>query len=532
MWSTRRSMVDVVLIDDDRPDEPAEGPLDPPKPPRDRRLAWQRRARRWWPLAAGLAFVLLTTTVVADRREHRRLAALADVPGVLAPLGDSVTERWHIDDPSYWLLGSTATMAIGVVDRPDGSGAVVGRDATTGNVAWEAATRPAGPTNGRSPCVLSRPAPPSDGAPAGTAVVVCVPVDETERITTSGAEMDVPSKARLLVIDATDGAVLVDRPTDPSTIVTSASTYTGTSARTGVDADLVTTRVLPDGRAQVSRASAWDAPARWTFTTPDPLGSHVPLGTDHASRYQVWGYAAGDLVLVAAYPLNGEDKGQSWVLDADGTVLRPANGGDPSTGNAGGFGVLRAGELLVEPGTTSGTSTLTHLATGRTLQVDAQPFDALPDDGSLDDLVLAQSQNDDLIAYDLTTGTARWTVPSPGIYRAMIIDGRVIRVEDDHLVSYDGRSGRTVWSKKIPSTTTGSYGSMMAPSAFTDGRVVLLADSGPSDSTSSGEPVKVTAYGLDDGRTLWTSTLPPGVQLYERDGALYGQSDEGIYALD
>ena len=525
MGSTRREMVDVVLVDDDEPTAHTGGtsatgtsasePLDPPPPPRDRRLVWRRRARRWWPVAAGLALVLGTTGVVADRRETRRMAALADVPGILAPLGNTLSERWRIDDLQYWLVGTTTELLIGTLDRPDGSGAVVGLEAATGDVAWEVAARQASAANYGTQCAAPISRPTTD--PAGAAAVVaCVLVDEIESVTVAAiGEASFPSKARLLVLDATDGTVLVDEPTDPSTMVFAAG------------ADLVIGQVRPDGRYQVSRQNGWDAPARWTFTTPDPLG------VDEVGHRSAWAHATGDLVQVDSWSMSSDGGARaSWVLDADGSALRsPAGTGSDAfgAGYGGGYGVLRRGRLLTEPDIATGSSytMLTDLATGSSFRVDASPFDALPDDGSLDDLVLAQSSSGvDLIAYSLAAGRPLWTVPGPSTTRAMIIEGRIVRAETDRLVSIDGRTGETIWSTPIDGSqmSADSY-QATTTSVFTDGRVVLVVG---LDHTQVPE---VTAYGLNDGRKLWSSPLPRGVWLHEFDGKLYGQSDQGFLAL-
>ncbi|MGV8968344.1 MAG: PQQ-binding-like beta-propeller repeat protein [Cellulomonas sp.] len=531
MGSTRRGMVDVVLVDDVLVDDvlvdgvqagaaaTEAGPAGPdlPQPPRDRRLAWRRRAHRWWPVAAGLALVLLTTTVVADRRERQHLAALAEVPGVLAPLGGTITERWSSDVAQYWLVGTTADLLIGRLDDVDGSNAVVAMAKATGDVAWRVTTRPTGAASYGIQCVVA-PSPPTTPAAADPSaadpadVVVCVVVDEVEDVMSGdvvGATY--PSKAHLLVLDAADGAVLGNGPTNPTTVVSTAGT------------DLLIAAVRPDGRYELSRKSAWDVPARWTFTTPDPLGG------DEFGHRSAWVTAAGDLVQIESWSMSmGGGARASWVLDADGSALRSPTHTDIA-GYLPGYGVLRHGRLLTEPGFEAASffTTLTDLVTGNSFRMDANPFDALPDDGSLDDLVLAQSSaGDELIAANLSTGLPLWTVPSTGGTTAMVIEGRIIRVETDRLVAIDGRTGKTVWSAPLDaaSLAAGNY-QALSTSVFTDGRVVLYAGSDPA------RFLEFTAYALEDGRKLWTSTLPRGYWLYEVDGTLYGRSDQGLVAL-
>ncbi|WP_407342216.1 PQQ-binding-like beta-propeller repeat protein [Pengzhenrongella phosphoraccumulans] len=509
MGSTRRGMVDVLLEGggpDATPDglstgASVSGPLDPPD---ERRLTWLRLSRRWWPVAAVLVIVLLTTSVVADGRERHRIAALADVPGVLAPLGASVTQKWYADEGQYQVVGSTADLVIAELDRADGRGAVVGLAMTSGDIAWEAALWPDGAANFGAQCAApsSRPA----------TVVVCVVVDEIEEVmvgTVVGASF--PSKARLLVLDASDGTVLADGPTDPS------------STPFFAESDLVIGQVRSDGRFQVSRQSTWDAPPRWTFTTPEPLG------VDEFGHRAAWATAAGDLVQVESWSMSTSGGARlSWVLAGDGSVLRSPRVSD-AAGYGDGYGTLRRGRLLTEPGGASGSgyTTLFDLATNSQFRVDAHPFDAVPDDGSLDDLLLAQSPSGhDLIAISIASGRPLWTVPSPSTSGAMVIEGRIIRVETDRLVSIDGRTGETLWSMPLDEASVAAARYQpMATSLFTDGRVVLFAGADPSRS------LEVTAYGLADGRELWSSTLPRGTWLSELDGKLIGWFEQTLLGL-
>ncbi|RYV50479.1 PQQ-binding-like beta-propeller repeat protein [Pengzhenrongella frigida] len=531
MRSARRRMVDVAFVDDEtgspaddvRSGAGAPGSLGPPSPPSDRRIAWNRGARRWWPAAVGLALILVTTSVVAEQRERDRMADLAGVPGVVTTLGDTVTEKWRTGDGPYSVLGTSTGLLIGTLDRADGSEAVVGLDANSGNPIWEVPVRPAGDVTNATQCTA-----PTEATqdPAGVDVVVCVLAAGTENETaTAAGDPSLPATANLLVLDATDGTVLLAEPTDPSTTVSSAGP------------NLVIGQVLSDGRYQVSRRSAWDTPARWTFTTPEPLD------VDEFGHRSAQVFATGDLVQVESWSMStGGGARSSWVLAADGTALRSPAATD-SGGYGVGFTVLRHGQLLVASGSTAGTAyaTLTDLATGSLFRVDASPFDPWPDDGSLDSLILAHSlTGDDLLAHDLAAERTLWTVPSPGSSGAMVIDGRVIWAEANRLVSIDGRTGETVWSTPInkpstatdqspastdeSSTSTHTYVSA-STSTFTDGRVVLLAS---SDAT---RPLRLAAYRLDNGVELWESTLPTGVWLDEVAGELYGQSEHGLLAL-
>lgn len=93
--------------------------------PARRGLARLPGTRRWWLIAAGLTVVVAASVVASDVRERVRVAALADVSGVLAPLDGPVAERWCVTGAQYTVLGEVSGRLLAAKDRPDGGGSVV-----------------------------------------------------------------------------------------------------------------------------------------------------------------------------------------------------------------------------------------------------------------------------------------------------------------------------------------------------------------------------------------------------------------------
>lgn len=496
-------MRDVVLVEIDAGETAGvDGEIAPPASgphrggsPGDR----LGRARRWWPVAAGLALAVATGTVAAGRRETARLAALAEVPGILAPLDGPVTELWRRADTSLWVGPTKVTgRLIGVEHGPDGGVDVVALEPATGEAVWRTAARPPGATDGWASCAVPGVPSPPTGAGA-VPVVACVVADDVVITAESTAGyVYYPTRARLLVLDATTGAVVSDAPTEPSTSVAA------------LGADLVISRVDADGRAHVTRTDAHGTADRWTFISPDP----VPVDD---SRQRVASVdVVGGLVVVEA--------GSSWVLSADGDVLDVWAPG-PTTEPGGRVEVLRGGRLLAEPVAiddvgTSGSKVM-DLTTGRPFEAAGSPVHPVFDDGSLGDLLLMESSEEgDLVAYDIASGRPRWTIADTAGGGIMVVDGRVIRAEGDELQSIDGRTGKPVWANPVGEP---------APSPqVTDGRLVLLTQQDPDRGTV------LAAYGLDDGRLRWSAEVTDGVNLFYLfaiDGGLYGWSDLGLVAL-
>ena len=177
------------------------------------------RSRWWWAVAAGLVLVVVVNSVVTDRRDSTRLAALAEVPGILAPIDGPVAELWHVDGADYSDLEAFAGRLLVAERRPGGKMAVVALDPRTGHEAWRTAAGPetagAGTTTDPYASQCTLPEDPLPGHGSVSRVVACVVADPTTTSSNALGESTYPTKAHLLVVDATTGAVLSDEPTDP-----------------------------------------------------------------------------------------------------------------------------------------------------------------------------------------------------------------------------------------------------------------------------------------------------------------------------
>ena len=483
MRAPRLEMQDVVLDDAVGQDgsDPSGG-------------APARTARGWWwPVAAGLVIVVGAAAVDADRLEAARLATLAGIPGILAPIEGPVAELWR-SDLSQWLgQGDAAGQVVGVRAGPDGSADVVGIDPVTGEAAWRAAARRPGAVDGWVSCATPDAARSTDG-PDATRLVACVVADEVV-ITAENTAGYVysPARSRLLVVDPTTGAVLSDAPTDPSTSVAA------------IGADLLFSRVDDAGRVHVARTGGRGAADRWTFTSPEPL----PVD-DFRQRVATVTVVDG-LVVV--------DAGSTWVLSGTGEILARWNPG-PMSDLGGRVEVVGGGRLIAKPAVTDGGAARTEVldpVSGRSFTAMGRPSRPAVDDGSLADLLLMQSRSSgDLVAHDLFSGRLRWTSPG-GSAGVLVIAGRVVRAVGDELRSIDGRTGETVWTTPIRPSTQSSLA--------TDGQVVLLPEEDPDLG------LVLAAYGLDDGWPRWRADVADDLYPFAMAGRLYGASERGLVAL-
>ena len=503
MGASRPRMQDVVLDDTGAdlsppgPAEPASG--DAPVPtaalargPASRTASWSRRARRRWPIAASLVIaVLAAQSIVSDRREAARLTALAQVPGILAPLGGTLAELWSSAGTTLSDLAVVSGRLVGVATQPDGEIDIVGLDTATGATVWQTRARAAGAADTWAECAWPSPTAPADG-PAPD--IVCVVADVVAIHENAAGLWPYATRTHLLRLDGRTGATLAVDPTAPNTSVAT------------LDDDVVTSRLGTDRRVRVTRSSRDGSVERWSFTSPEPLPE------DTSGRPEVHLTVTDGLVVV--------DGGSGWVLGGDGLVLR-SWAVDPGAVPKPELEVLDSGRLLATPSVTADGDPRTDvvdLASGSTFTAAAVAAPIGPDDGSLADVVLLRSADgDDLIAFDRGSGRRLWTTSDQAGGATAVIDSRVLRIGPDGLRSIDGRTGRTLWSAAHARTSLGPL--------ITDGRVVLLT--GPEPGRGS----LVSAYGLDDGRLRWTAPVASEVDLLPVGAALYGRSATGLVAL-
>jgi len=461
----------------------------------------RRRMRKLWPAAAVFALALTTVAVVADHRASVRLAALAAVPGMLAPLDGPVRELWRTEEGQFSDLAQVAGRLVAVRQGLDGGVDLVAFDPGSGAVAWRVAAQPAGPPTTLGECAW--PDVPDAPAPGRPVLADCLLLTGSALFASAaGASPDVvedASGARLIVLDAAAGTVVSDTAVDPSTSIAT------------LGSDVVTCVVDVDRHAHVTRTDATGAVQRWSFTSPAP----VPLDR--------FGHAEAQVAVVDGLVVVSGVRG--WVLSADGAMLRSWNS-DPTRWDGGRVAVINRGQLLVERGTTAaggGGSTIVDVATQRSFTDNGYAIGPTPNDGSLGDLVLTQpASGTDLVAFEGSSGAKRWTSTDGvggdlALGALLVIDGRVVRAEGDRLRAIDGRTGATIWTTPVPRPSLSSL--------FSDGQVVLRVQANAT------EGLVLVAYSLDDGSLAWRTRLPDDSTLTVVAGHLFGSSAQGIVAL-
>lgn len=487
MGPARNEMRDVELVEVDAAELGAPAWDGPAAAEDDLRRPAPRRLRRSWVAGAVGVLVLggVTGTLVGEQRERTRLAALADVPGVLRPLDGPVAERWRTEMPLWIELTEVSGLLVGVTDvrGPERPVEVVGIDAATGETAWRTAVATQG-TLPRGGLQCTVPAA-GEGADERDRLVVCLVVEALGPSAYDRGQYE-PLRSRVLVLESSTGDVVADRPVDPTTSLTA------------LGPDVVVKDRAPGGRVRVTRTDPLGEQERWAFTGPPVRGPHeyTPVRVDD------------DLVVVP-----GE---AGWVLTPEGEVVESWTPGRPLSA---GWAEVLGGRTLVRPVRDSlGASTVTDLVTGEEFAADAYPLQGVTDDGSAGELALLQSSaGKGLTAFE-PSGEVRWTADGPDAGGLVVVGGRVVRVHDDLMEALDASTGEMVWRTSVPSAS--QYG------LRTDGRVVLRAEP-----DADGDDV-VVARRLDDGRVEWTADVPDDVQhVFTVAGRLYGYTPDGLVAL-
>ena len=471
--------------------DPSGGPAPAGSAPGDvpgRRAAGPTRAVRRRLLAAAVVAGLAvgTAAVASERQERARLESFADVPGVVEPLTEPLVEVWRSDEGVQSHLTVVGDLVVGVTSPRARSQdvAVVALEAATGRTRWRTTLVPAGgTTGGRATCVVPEATP---GVSEDQRVVVCHSVDELGPSPRDLSRVE-PRAARLLVLAVADGELLLERSVDPSTSIDALGT------------DIVVKTTLTDGRLRIARTDPTGERSRWTFLTdPRILGREFsPVLVDDA------------LVVVPG--------AEGWILTADGDV---GHRWEPSRPTAAAWADVQRGAVMLRPlRDLIGRTDVVELSTGRGFTTDGFPLRPWTDDGSSGDLVLVQgSRGQGLMAQRLGSGDVVWTVPGDDTGGTLVLDGRVLRVEEGLLRSMDVDTGETVWQADVPASR--HYG------LYTDGRLVLRAEPDADRRTV------LAARGLDDGRLRWTSPVTESLQqLIVLDRRIVGLTEDGLVAF-
>jgi len=511
-----RGMAEVTLVE-------ADGSPAAPPPPAGPRAGWARLrpARRWWWTAiAGLLIVAVAASVAAQWRERERLAGLARIPGVVAPIVGPLASLWSTDVDLWGGRSAFAGQFVSVQERADGSVDASAVDSLTGRQRWRTQVRAPGvvPDSGAASDVPDDPtrpglgigpftgacanpgnARPTDDADAARSLA-CVVVDAIETTTTGTSGSVQPTKTRLVVIDAATGTLVSDDPTPPSTAVATLGT------------DLVIASVDADG-LHVRRTDATATTTRWTFSTAHTSSSIAP------ANLQSWLSISGDLIAVSVRDQVHGGTSSNWLLDSDGKRIDlPAGSGAElaARGTRLAIDVTAAGRRVLEQFYSDAgvfSTTITDVTTSRSVTTKDYPTVLAVDDGSLPDLVLTEPFDGGmLIGMDLTTGRQAWSVrtgqDSSGAGSALILDGRVLVTGTNTLMCLDGATGTLVWSVPV-------IGAAQGP-VLTDGRIALLVRQ-----NDEADP-EIAAYDLSDGRYRWSTPLEETLRLTVMDGTLYG----------
>jgi outer membrane protein assembly factor BamB len=463
------SWADVVL-------EPWSGPSAAPSSPAGsappRRPGRPRRALA---LVAGvLAAAVVATAAVQDSAERRRVAVLAEVAGVVEPVGPALGERWRAPAAGRRTATPGGDLLVTVRDpRPGAAVSLV--DGATGRVRWSAPLPELG-VSGLATCAAS-----VDDGPGST--VVC---------RTATAMVSLGFGRRRLAQDARTALVVLDAGTGERVATHDLGRRFPGFAPIGTD--VVLAEVAADGRAEITRSDPVTGRARWTFRSPEPVGA---LSAGSAPELDV-----RHGVVAVGGP-------GGWALDPDGRLLgswSPQRPGspvdvDPSVD----LQVLPDGRFVVgEPdaggldGLPWGTVSASDERDG--FAVPGPVVDPAVDDGSAAGILLvAPPGRGVVVAVDPATGRTRWQVEARG--DVVVVDGRLHARAGPAVSAVDVGTGRTVWRTEIPTRRS-------SRDLMTDGTVLLVPTSTPQ-----GDPT-VTALGLDDGRERWTVAAPARVEEY------------------
>jgi len=465
-------MLDVELVE---PDGLGPGAAPPSAAPPGH--PWLRRnGRRLAVAGLTLAVVLVGTQAVLDARERARLADLAAVPGVLAPVGDGVEVRWRGGVAEQQVLqGGTVVdgTLVGVAETEPGTLSLWGLDPATGERRWSTSVELATP--------LMQP---DGGTPE--AWTTCAPLDGLAACVAqqSGAG-DVTPDMTVWVLDPADGRLLSTTPLPGRAGLT--VSHGAVVSAVPVEPD-GTTPAAPDAgtvRWKVTATTGATSDTAWTYTTPpvDVVGREDGTTTYEGSTRSASLDARDDRVLLLV-------ENHAWELGADGTLERSlplddatwvelTRSGGLVQSTYGGRGARSA--LLRDDGTWAGTS--------------AAPLWLPVDDGSEPGLVFFAAQSNAGItrieARDGATGARVWQVPVRAT-SALLLDDRLFVGTADGLHALDAATGRTLWEVDLDRSVD---------ELATDGRALVVRGLGLS----------AEGYAVSDGRPLWRTDLLPAV---------------------
>ena len=451
-------MLEVELLDDDG--APAPSPE-------------HRRIPRRWIVVAGIATVITValTQWVGVARERAAVARLAEVPGVLRPVDDTLVVARRVSPAELGVLDADTG---GVVDvAGDGSQTITWNGWTTElSGADERFADAEGDVLVGTTCELDS----APGAEPSTAShLVCLVTDGGSIVDGGSGFAEVPATARrVVVLSADDGTVLAQWPVDRGD---SMALFSG-----GVVLGSATPRDIT-----LTAYVSLTGEQRWSHVDRQPEGFAL---SDSGVRY-VSIFRAGELL---GYAPSG---GSLQLVGADGTVVRRMS----DTVGDGSWGWMtdpRTGLLVMQSVDATGSPLTTFVAADgdpeSDVTVDGQPLQVTVDDGSVRGLLLTSA--DGVHAWDAGSGASRWTHDVGVVSNALVLRGGVYLATSREVVALDGRTGRVLW-------TTGRATDLEPRGVLTDGQHVLAALGGATPA--------LVAYDPAGGHEVFRAPYPPGV---------------------
>lgn len=471
----RGELREVELLEDG--DDGASDGVDPVPAP-------ARRAPRTALIAAALVVAVALAGVqwFVTARERAAFAALAAVPGVLAPVDEHLDVERRV--PAHD-AGALFGLAGGSLERA-GDGSQSFTWPATGDEGSGWTTTLLGP----SPALAQYD---TDEIVAGS---YCMP---------DNAPGTDASTARHVVCLVSDGGFVFDEENDGSLVRVPATT-TQVRILSAADGAIAATwpvdvgdahtmfAVLDDSVAIATVAATGTTLTLHDLLTGDPRWSRSSPAPDDAAVFADVALFRVGAVLAFAPP-----EQPLTLIAEDGTVVRELAG---SIGDRFGFSTDERGRMTV-PSVVDGQQRTTLIAEDADPAHDVTVLGSLAtvvvDDGSVPDLLV--TYDTELHAWDRTTGEERWSdetvVSASGV---VIMRGRVFVLTTGAVAAFDGDSGRKLWG------TTPEDG-VLPSTISTDGRHLLATLEVTSDEV---QPA-VVAYDPASGTEVFRAPYPAGV---------------------
>jgi len=422
----------------------ADAPLvDVPAP----RPSWLRRHAGWGAAAAAvLVAVLVAVQTSSATHDRARVAALATVPGVLAPLDGTLDVAWRLDfehSSAIWSGPADGVLVSGASQQ--GGFVLLGTDVSDGSKLWTMPVTPDPGPNAWAWCL-----------PVGTgasAVAVCTAGNN------SGLwQVTAPDRV-LWVVAPRTGRVLAQR------------TLPMTAQIAALDGHLLVAEPADDDHWRVQATDAVTGAAAWTYTSERVEGGAHVLDSPQLTPVQ-----DGVLLVVP---------GHMWSIGGDGHLVASVADGDETWWTG-----LRAGAAMgfTEQGDAGYRSTVV-LADGSRFASTEAELTVYPDDGSDPDLFFTTDRADggSLVARSALDGSVVWrsgVAPNS----AVLVGGTLYAGTSGALVALDAASGDQRWRTAVDHPVA---------QLSTDGRYLAATD-GSSE---------VDVYGMRDGTRAWSIDL-------------------------